>query len=88
MLPHEVADQFPPTLFINDLTLRDNVKLEQYVLLNCFMQEPTGEQRQNLAMMSHMKLSGVIKLQHCEFTMCPLVDEHGAIRIMGFIISS
>jgi hypothetical protein len=36
-----------------------------------------------------MKLPGVIKLQHREFTaMCPLVDEHGVIRIMGFIVSS
>mmetsp|Transcript_773 Transcript_773/g.2341 ORF Transcript_773/g.2341 Transcript_773/m.2341 type:complete len:265 (+) Transcript_773:152-946(+) len=86
MLPFVLADQFPTTLFIKELVLRDNVQLDRHVMVNCSLHEPSTEQQQNLAMMSHMKLTGVIRLQHCEFTVCPVVDTSGEMKVIGFLL--
>lgn len=87
MLPGILADQFPSTLFVKDMLLRDNVQLSRHILVNCSVDNLTSEQRQNLAMMSHMKLTGTIQLQHCQFTICPVVDAAGDIKIIGFLLS-
>jgi hypothetical protein len=87
MLPAECADQFPKTLFINDLVLRDNVLLGRHQMISCAVQEMTDEQRQNLVMMSTMKLTGAVRLQHCELTICPVVDVQGDIKVIGFLLS-
>lgn len=88
MLPAEASDMFPATLFINELVLRDNVQLGRHILISCSLNEPSTEQKQNLGMMSHMKLTGVVKLQHCEFIVCPLVDEKGDIKVIGFLLAT
>lgn len=87
MLPSDCADQFPKTLFIDDLVQRDSVLLGRHQMVSCAVKNPSVEQRQNLMLMASMKFTGLVQLQHCELTICPVVDVSGDIKIIGFLIS-
>jgi len=86
MLPADFVDQFPRTLFIDNLVHRDSVLLGRHQMISCAVQDPTAEQRNNLIMMSNMKFTGVVQLQHCELTICPVLEVSGDIKIIGFLI--
>jgi len=85
-IPAELAEQFPPSLYINELKHRSEVILAKHVWARCSARCSTEKQATKLQLLSDNRLVAIIRLQHCELILVPETDSsNGDVRMAGFL---
>lgn len=75
LAPHDLAESFPPTLFVASLRPAEACQLDGAVELEGAFLETTGEHRATVAKMGEMKMAVAVELQDCRVWICPQREE-------------
>mmetsp|Transcript_45829 Transcript_45829/g.115904 ORF Transcript_45829/g.115904 Transcript_45829/m.115904 type:complete len:434 (-) Transcript_45829:265-1566(-) len=88
VIPAEVAEQFPPSLYVSELCHRSEVTLSSHIWARCSARSLTEKQTNKLQLLSDNKLVAIIRLQHCELILVPDFEPStGSIRMAGFLMA-